>query len=281
MDTERKQDPTSAEPPGAPELQWRRLALWLPVCCVHGAGLAWAAVTVQAYFAPWLVFPLLLGAVLGATGVGLMRLCQVGHRGTLLLGTLTAALVTVGGQHYIGYRTARDVAQQEAETFRLARQFKPELLKGSAPMPAEGFVQFMRWEAARGRPIGSYTAQGLLAWGTWVLDGLLVLAAAVAVVVPASRQPYCSRCRSWFRTTRRGRLDALAAGELASRIELAVPGDLASVRYRLVACAGGCGPTGFELCWENASGKSSSARVWLDAERRNRIVDTLDTNTNR
>ena len=281
MDAQRKPNTTTVEPPEAPEFQWQRSVFWLAVCCVHGTGVAWVAVTVQEHFAPWLVFPLLVGIVLGTTGVGLLRVCQVGHRPTLLLGALLSALVAVCGQHYIGYRIAREVAQQEAETFQLARQFKAELLKGSAPMPAEGFVQFMRWQAARGRPIGSYTAQGLLAWLTWVLDGLLVLAASVAVVVPASRQPYCSRCRSWFRTTRSGRIDPQAADGLASPADVAIPDDLASVRYRLVTCAGGCGPTGFELCWENRGGKSSSARVWLDAAGRKRIVDTLDTETNR
>jgi len=281
MDTEGETNPAAVIPPAAAEFHWGRFALWLPACCVQGAVLAWAAVVVQEYFAPWLIFPLLVGVVLGATGVGLMRLGQIGHRPTVLLGSILAVLTTVVGQHYISYCTARDVAQEESETFRLARQLQPELLEGAAPMPAEGFLQFMRWQAARGRPVGGYIAQGPVAWLTWGLDGLLVLAAAGAVAVPASRQPYCSRCRSWFRATRSGRIDPQAARRLASAAGLPIPDEPAQARYRLVACHGGCGPTGFELCWEHRRGKTPSARIWLDVERRNQIVETLDKNMNR
>ena len=279
METKRQDNPASADPPKAAEFHWGRFAFWLPACSIHGALVAWVAVVVEGYRAPLLLFSLLLGLGLGATLVGLMRVSQVGNRPTVLLGTVLAASVTVVGQHYIGYHVACEKARADAETYQLAKQVYRDMVLGSSPIPPESFRQFLRWQAARGFDLGRYRAQGSVVWLIWAVDGLLVLAAALVLVVPALRKQYCSRCRSWFRTTRSGPVDANAARKLAALVEVELPDELASARYRLATCNRGCNPTRFELRWDRSSGSSSSAEVWLDVDRRNQIVETLDKAT--
>jgi hypothetical protein len=96
------------------------------------------------------------------------------------------------------------------------------------------------------------------------------------LVAPALRRPYCNRCRSWFRTTRTGQVNLPTAERLATLLEVPIPEGLRAARYRLVACNGGCGPTGFELCWEVSVARIPPVWVWLDLERRNHIVAILD-----
>ena len=58
-------------------------------------------------------------------------------------------------------------------------------------------------QAKVGRPIGfGRVLKGWAAWASWGVDGLLVLVAALAIVIPAIRQPFCNTCRSWYSTIR-------------------------------------------------------------------------------
>jgi len=271
-------EPTSAPVGGAPFAWWRFL-FWMLICFVHGAAVAWAAMVVHNDFdfAPLVFFPLLTGVVLGATGVGLVRLCQMGNRPTALLGTVLAAAVTVVGQHYIGYREACREERQQAETYRKAERAFPDLLKGRIPAPPAGLLDFLRSQAAQGRPIlAGHVARGWLAWLTWSCDAFLLLAASLAMMIPALKQPYCSRCSSWYRTMRNGRIDAETARILAETARMPLAASIKSARYRLLSCNGGCGPAGFELSWEDLEGDTSSARTWLDADCRNRVMQVLD-----
>ncbi len=90
------------------------------------------------------------------------------------------------------------------------------------------------------------------------------------------KPPNCNRCGTWFSTTRRGPIDANPARQLAALVGVEPPGEEedASAAYRLFACNGGCGPTGFELRFEGSGG--GPAKAWLDAEGRNQVVATLD-----
>jgi hypothetical protein len=220
------------------------------------------------------IFSLMVGVVLGATLIGMVRLLQVGNRPTVLLGTVVAATVAVVGQHYISYRAAhRATAEDERAFARLAYRGK-ELAE--VPVPPEGFFRFLRWRAARGFGLLGFKAQGWRVWVLWAADGVLVLGAALAVVGPALRRPYCDRCRSWFRATRGGPVDPPTARQLAQLLEAELPEPPASASYRLLACHGGCAPTLFRLWWVKPKGGVSSLNVWLDPERRSRIVDALD-----
>ncbi len=266
------------EAPTPATLLWGRCLAWLPACAIQGALIAWAAVVAQEYFAPLLVFPLLVGIGLGATTAGMTRMGQVGHRGTIAAGLLLAIAVAVVGQHYIRYRMDVVQTRNDAELFRKARQQFADLAQGQMPVPPDTFWEYMRWQAVRGRPlhVAHFVARDGMAWLTWAVDGLFVLAAAVAVVLPAVRQPYCNHCRSWFRTTRSGRLGDEVGRCMAALVGGTLPDRLAWVRYRILDCNGGCPPAELMLFCEDSQGNYSSNRFWLTAAGRSRMTEVLD-----
>jgi len=265
--------------PGAPPRAQFRLAhllWWLPLCLVHGTAVAWIAYGVQKNFAPLGLFPILIGLGLGVTLAGLMRLVQVANRTTILLGLIVACTAAVAGQHYFSYREQRETAIRQAAEFRIAAEAHPGLVQGSPPQPASGLVEYLRWQAIRGRPIwGDVIARRGMAWVSWAVDACLVFAAALAVVVPASRQPFCNQCRTWFSTVRRGRFSASAGENLAAALGSDVSGDIQEGTYRIVDCQGGCGIAGFEICWELAEGGSNVKRVWVSREDRAKLDELL------
>jgi len=276
MDAQEEPIQEAIAPAGGGRWSGRSLAHWAPMTLVWGGILGWGASRVQISFgfAPLLLFPLLAGVVLGITLGALVRLLQMGNRPTIWTGLVLAALAAVVSQHYFDYRAARDRADEEIRQFKLARRAFPEEVRGHPMLPPDGFTDFLTSQAARGRPmgLGGLVARGWMAWLTWALDGLLVLAAAAVPIAVVLRQPYCERCQSWFRTTRGGRIAPETARELARAASLALPEDARAPRYRLVTCQGGCGPTGFELSWSG----TGSTRAWLDHAARNRIVEILD-----
>jgi len=280
MDAEHESIRSLSGPAGGGRFGWGKLALWVPACLLLGALVSRASVVAEAYGRPFLLFPLLVGVGLGAMTVGMMRLLQVGNRPTILLGTVSAAAVTVAGQHYFGYLAAWEAYHQQAAKVEMARQAFPDAVKGRISSPPANVFEFLREDAAAGRPLpGGYVARGWGAWASWAVDGLLVLATTLAMVIPAGRQPYCNRCRSWYRVNRSGRIDVPTAGRLAQIAEVAPAEQPTAARYRLLNCNGGCGPTGFELSWDKSPSGTSSVRLWLDPERRNQMVQVLDEAT--
>ncbi len=266
MDVEQKTSANGPAPPKRALFLWRGPLFWLPIGVILGLVAAWIAVVVQVDFgrSPLVIFPLLVGVALGAMLVGFMRVGQIGHRPTVVIGTVAIALMTVVAQHYVGY----------LKTYRWPRE------NADPPIPAMLIVDFdehMHQRAERGFPLAwGYTAQGRLAWLVWAVDGLLVLGATLAVVVPAVRLPYCNRCRTWYRVIRSGRIDVESGRALAEAAGLAVPDGSTVARYRLLGCNGGCGPGGFDLAWEQPSGNTSCERTWLDPQQRNLVVQALD-----
>ncbi|MGD0900038.1 MAG: hypothetical protein ABR915_19560, partial [Thermoguttaceae bacterium] len=157
------------------------------------------------------------------------------------------------------------------------REKFPELLQGRSVGPPDSFRQYMDQQAALGLPLfAGIKATGIWAWVRWAIDGLLVLAAAIALMVPAVRQPYCDHCRSWYRTIRSGRIPPGIAARLAELVPTALGGRVKSARYRLSNCTGGCSPTRLELSWEDSSGQTFLTTAWLDADGRDRAGRTLD-----
>jgi len=266
---------TPVTPPRAP-FRWRHLAIWLPLCCIHGTAMAWLAFGIQSQFAPLLLFPALVGLGAGATLVGLMRVAQVSGRPVLLAGVLVSCSLTVVGQHFFSYQQQRAAAEQQALEFRKAAEAHPDLVRGTVPQPALGLRQFLHWQAMRGRPIGGeIVARGAWAWASWAAEGLITVLVAMAIVVPAARQPYCDQCRSWYRTMRRGKLDAESVVPLADAAGLEIPDGEHQAQYRLVSCQGGCGAIGFEICWDLADGRSRAVRSWVAAEDRATLMEKL------
>ncbi len=256
--------------------RWPAFLLWMPAAAGLGAVTAWLAVGAQFYFSPLLLFPILVGTGLGAVNVGLMRLAQMGNRPTVILGTLLSAAVAVVGPHYLDYRhaLARSQHQMEAAIGKGA----PPAVARVLVAPPESFADYLRRQADLGRPLtASWSLFGWKAWLSWAVDGLLVAAAAFAIVIPATRLPYCNSCGTWYRTIRAGRTPQAAAQRLAEVAAATLDAPAKGVRYRLSCCQGGCGPTRLELFWETTDrGDPASLEAWLDVPQRNLATQALD-----
>ncbi|MGO9111396.1 MAG: hypothetical protein ACLP9L_19390 [Thermoguttaceae bacterium] len=271
--------PNSSPAGSRPRLVGRLVAsqalLWMLAAPILGALVARLAVWAQAFWAPLLIFPLLVGCGLGLLLAGLMRLGGVGHRATIWSGAILAAAVAVAGQHYISFL--------DFESALTAK--KPELLsleefQGIMPDASTSFAWFMQRQAAQGRPVtAEHVLHGAAAWASWAFDGLLMLIATCSIVYLACQAPYCNHCRSWYRTIRAGRLAADTArrvAEAAAALPIEQSLDTTHpLQYRLSHCVNGCGPGRLELAFRGqATGEVVEA--WLSAAQREQVVRVLD-----
>ncbi|MBN1590777.1 MAG: hypothetical protein JW888_14795 [Pirellulales bacterium] len=268
-------------PTGCGRWTWWAWCLWLPGCVGFGALLAWVAFEVGHYFAPLLVYPLMIGFVLGAAIVALMRISRMGHRPTAWLAVGFSVAVAVVGQHYLSYRSALDEAQRREEAIlHHASVAADDLIVGELAPVSAGLGDYLQRQADEGRTIrsvlGTYTLHGSMVWLSWALDGLLVLLPAVAMVAFGLRRPFCGQCGSWYATRRAGQLDARSAGRLAELFEWPLENAVHGAHFRLMSCDRGCTPTGFSLSWGELPAAGQPGVVWLDDARRNRVVEILD-----
>ena len=260
-----------------------RTALFLVGAAVLAVPVALLAEVLQTdlRFAPLLLFPILTGIGLAALLIGLMRFGQVGHRPTLVAGTLLAAALVVVGQHYLIYVGARNLIEEQAREYAKHVQ----TMKGSfpdlvapPPTPPVDFATYLQVEAAQGRPLwGDTRVCDGWAWASWGIDGLLLAAAALAMVVPAMRLPYCNGCQTWLRTIRSGRVPGPVVVRMAAVANVSVERHpVKTGRYRLLCCRRGCGLNGLDLVWEDEAGKVYSAEAWLRPKQRNQIMQIAD-----
>lgn len=280
------------EPPPIPAGRFSpgKFCLGLALGPLVGLLWAWVAQETQSYVAPFVLFPILVGVLVGLTIVGTARFAQSGHHSTIVLSVVLAAVVATAGQHYLSYivyvaRYSSDKAGEKedndlsskTDTSTTADGSPGQDLSALARKLAPSFGEYLVAQANRGRPVvGHYVAKGWVAWLSWVVDAILTLAAALAVTIPAFRVPYCNRCRTWYRTVRNGRIDVPTAHRLAETCDINEITGLRSPRYRLSCCHTGCGPTFCELSWEEPDGAVALVRFWLDAERRNEVTAILD-----
>jgi hypothetical protein len=75
---------------------------------------------------------------------------------------------------------------------------------------------------------------------------------------------------------RSGRIGSHTALQVCDAAEIVLGSGIERVRYRLVACQGGCGPTGLALSGGDDLGPFSTGIVWLDAAVRQKVVEILD-----
>lgn len=276
---ERMECPENHVEPAQPPVErgcfaWSGLLVAILAALLFGLIWAWVANVVEAYVAPIILFPILLGVFAGLSVVAVARFAQIGHRPTIVLAAVLAGAAAAAGQHGFGYLNAYYGPRASTGTRAASRQ---EIMSALVREMRPDFGQYMLAQARRGRPLwAGYTAQGWMAWLSWTIDALLVVAAAVVVTIPALRVPYCNRCGSWYRTVRGGKLDlptAIRLGELAGVEAMDHP---RGPRYRLSACQNGCGRTRCELSWEDQSGAVELVQIWLDPAARNRVAAILD-----
>jgi len=241
------------------------LAVWLASALAVGVLMGGCAAMAETLFAPLLLFPLLVGAVLGGLLFGLMRLEQVAHRWTVIAGVLLAAATVSVTQHYVSYLQARRMQPPQAR------------MAGIDFLPTSSFANYLAREAAVGRRLfGDFQLHGVGVWLSWGLDALLIAGAALAMVVPALGLPYCTDCQTWYRTTRTGRLAREEARALAAIFGVELPERIPFVRYRVLTCGSGCGTTGLELSWREPRHDVSCMRYWLEPLRRAEVQGVLD-----
>ncbi len=254
---------------------WRGFLLALATAPLFGLIWAWVGEVIQGYFAPLILFPLLLGIFAGVSIVALVRFAQIGHHPTIFLAAVLCGIVAAGGQHYLCYWTAYYGPAPSSGTSTATGQDLSVLIRDQM---RPSFGEYMEAQARRGRPMPfGFIAQGWEAWLSWLIDMLLVVAGAVIVTLPAVQSPYCSRCGTWYRTIRSGKIDQPTVLRLAELMGIEEIGQAHSPRYRLSACQGGCGPTRCELSWdEDAEGTVALACVWLDPAGRSQITAVLD-----
>ena len=256
--------------PGPGRFDLGRLACWVPLCGVLGLSVALAAVATHKYVASFELLALMVGVCLGGMLIGLLRVSHVGHRPTVLVGTLLACALAVVGQDYIAYLQAQERVRADWKKHAEIKLGFPDAV------PPEGFAAFMKWNASQGRKIGNWEARDHWAWLSWGLDALLVLAPATVLVLSAARLPYCNRCRRWYYTAQGGRIEPAAARQLAEVVDVTVGGQMRRSRYRVIRCPGGCGPAGFSLSWEQRDGDYAAGPIWLGPAERGRIQGILD-----
>jgi hypothetical protein len=265
-----------------------QLAWWLPACALMGGAVAWFAVVAERYYAPLVAFPILIGVFLGGALVAVMRAGQVGHRPTILAGTLLAAVLTIVGQHWLAFLAVRHSEAKDpkrAADLRLFEALQSDFDPESPKPPGEPpscFGEYLGWRAERkGLTIGGTTLRGGLVWLIWAVDGLLVAFAAGVLVAVTAKLPFCDHCRTWYHTMRSGKIDEATARELArvadvSLPDASLPGPIRSARYRLVTCREGCGPMGLALSWVQSDCGFSSGYVWLDPSGYGEVLQTLE-----
>jgi len=268
-----------AQPPDRPaRFSATRAALFAGWAAAAAVIVALLAEIVQndLRWAPLVLFPAVIGVILGGALVGIARVTQTGHRPTLFAAALAAAALAVAGQHYFTFRNHGVDSAAGLERAKLRAAF-PEMADRLA-VPAEEWLGFMRDAAARGRSLpGGWIARDGWAWATWAADGAILILATMAMMATASRLPYCGRCGTWWRTIRGGRWAAPEAGRLVAAVGVEYPPEaVAAVRYRLTSCRGGCGPFGLKLLWRDSAGCDYSCDLWLNAAGRDQVMQLAD-----
>lgn len=272
-------DSIVAQPPDRPaRFTAARAVLYAGSAAAAAVIIALLADIVQndLHWAPLVLFPAVIGVILGGALVGIARLTQTGHRPTLFAAALVAAALAVAGQHFFAFRNHGVDPAASLERARLRAAF-PDMADRLA-VPAEDWLEFMRGAAQRGRTLpGGWIVRDSWAWATWAADGVILIVAAMAMVATAARLPFCGRCGTWWRTIRGGRWTAPEAGRLVAAVGAEYPPEaVATVRYRLTSCRGGCGPFGLKLLWRDSAGLDYSCDLWLNAAGRDRVMQLAD-----
>ncbi len=258
--------------------RWEKFVLWLLLAAVAAVGVGQLAAWLGGYLRPVLVFPLFVGSLLGGMLVFLIRLLDLAHRGSVLVGVLVASVVCAGSEHWGCYlqahreyeRIAADWQAQTQGLTALSPQFA-QAVQQQLPRPPGTFGEYLRRQVQEGRQIGPWIIQGGWVWASWWLEAGLTFAAALALLGATMRWPYCSRCESWYRMVRQGRLFPKDLARWAPLFEIELPAMGKNVRFRLLECLGRCSAGRLELVWEDSDGQLQSRQLELDAAQREKL----------
>ncbi len=131
---------------------------------------------VQPQWSPFLLFPLACGGLLGAGLLLIHRRLWPSRRWLLAL-AVAGGVLSSSGQHYFAYRDYLRSHEQKRQKDPQVALFEQALGK-IEPTSFGNFLQF----SARERNVGPFQLHGAMVWFSWMLDALLTVGAAVAVV---------------------------------------------------------------------------------------------------
>jgi hypothetical protein len=141
--------------------------IWLLLAAVIALAVARVSVWIQPHFAPLGLYPLLIGAGLGALLCGLTQITGVTNLRRAVAGTLAAVLIASAAEHAFFYLDRTSEYWRRA----LAAGVPPEVIT------PKSFVEYMRDETVRSR------------WQVplWAGNAVLMAIAAGSVVIWASK----------------------------------------------------------------------------------------------
>ncbi len=175
--------PTSPSPtPNVGRPFWPTSVAWLAGTLAISLALAWLASRIEPYFAPLLLFPVLIGIALGGAMVGLVRVLGQVRLSMAALGVVVGVATIVVGQHYLAYRRARNQIEQQLARFEGPSLNLAALTQIGLPRPPESLLAFLHQTAEQGRPLAGHVVRGGLVWAWWGLDAALTLVAAAVPV---------------------------------------------------------------------------------------------------
>ncbi|MEX2114404.1 MAG: hypothetical protein WD845_14515 [Pirellulales bacterium] len=94
--------------------RYDRYLVWLLACAAATVAVAWIAFGLQQEgIAPAILFPLMVGGVLGAIGVVVRRFTQVPGVRVAVAAAVVWGLLVVVGQDYIGHRRRLEVLEDQ------------------------------------------------------------------------------------------------------------------------------------------------------------------------
>jgi hypothetical protein len=267
-------DPDRLAPAVRPRvpLRWGRLVAFVGSGLVAAAAVAGVATLMGMFWAPSLLFPLIVGALLGLALGTLVRFFDFAHRPAVVV---VATLLTMGlmvGQHYAHYVRWKN---QQAEQ-RAAWANNPQMLEAAMAFPElattdKGFGQFLQRTARQGRPWCGMVLKDGSVWASWIADGILTLAAALAILRGVFQGEWCPRCESFYRLARRKIVGIEVAVKIATLCGI-TPMESQRAACIFHACAEGCVPSSLKIYWLD---RQRIDTAWLDEPTRRQVDQWL------
>jgi hypothetical protein len=252
--------------------------IWLAVILPVGTIFGWVSYEASQFWAPIVLFPILVGSFFGITAVGLIRSIGLGNRTMIGLGIFLGVLILVGVGHESAFRAACQKTDQDNGLLQKARAQSNNSQFGQMIDRPNNLFDFLQKRAQSGRKIqtvrGVRNLQHFWAWASWALDGLLILVMAALIVGRSTRHPYCPQCKSWYRTTRAGKVDESTGKKLNALLGGEPTDDAGPGRYQISTCRGGCQRARWRFAGENGAGSVETR--WLERDQLeavNRILD--------
>ncbi len=261
-----------ASVPRQASLRLRRAITWLSALLLIAVAIAWGSAQLARIRAPWLLFPLAVGVVVGGAAGGLAVAMQNKHRGTTWVGTALAAGLVVVGMHFQEYRAALDAPRSgQLELFNKAF---PDVAERHTTAPPGGFGEFLQRMASAGRalPFG-WTARGAWAWLSWGLDAAILVGAAVCTAGFVTAQPYCDTCGTYYRVIRQETLSPERLSRLAKSLGWAEESG-GGGEYRHLACRDACGRDLVRVAV--LRGRGMPHQAWIASADRIKLFQQLD-----